>query len=173
MAPDIKSLEGKKYTMHPDRDSGCQQCMFCCFSCGSMLVTAENKVSEDGTTLLSTNYKICDIFPMSPIPCCLLCGVGPCAAQFKFVRDPADPTKWNGTGQVVAGECCHACFNHEGDVFIFDDEHDGSSKEKAIMLIGGNNPTTPPCFIGKKIGEFYAKKTAGGGPPSEETMERA
>ena len=73
------------------------------------------------------------IAPMSPCPCCAYCGVGPCAAEWRFIKDPADPTKWNATGSVFACQTCEMCTNHAGDTFVFDENHTGT-KEKPLEV---------------------------------------
>ena len=168
---DIHSLAGKLMTMHPDPASGLQTCMFGCLTCCTYHVTGVNKVVSD-VEVHGVDFKICGIFPMSPCPCCLLCGVGPCAAIFKFKRDPANPNRWVGYDSVFKGGCCSSITHHDGDNFIFDAEHDGT-KGKPIEMIAGHNQMQPPCFQGKKVGEFKLYKDGkGGAAPDAETMER-
>ena len=166
---DIKALDGKKMTMHPDPASGLQKCMFGCLTCCTFHVTGVNKIISDDE-VHGVNFKICDIFPMSPCPCCLCCGVGPRAAVFKFKKDPADSTKWVGFDSVFASGCCKAATHHDGDYFFYNAEHDGTPG-KPVEMHAGNNPMAPPCFIGKKVGEFRLSNK-GGAPPSADVMER-
>ena len=40
--------------------------------------------------------------------------------------------------------------NHDGDYVMVDATHDGSA-EKPLVMFGGKNPQTPPCFQGKQM----------------------
>ena len=114
------------------------------------------------------------LVPMSPCPCCIYCGFGPCAAEWHFVRDPADATKWNATGSVFACQACETCTNHAGDTFVIDAEHDGTF-EKPLEMHAGMNPVNPPCIAGKKALKFYMvsdRKGTRGGAPETAAMER-
>ena len=63
----------------------------------------------DMDTVAGVDAKLCGCMPMSPMPCFLCCGVGPCAAEFRFKRKPGT-NEWVGTGCPFAG-CPTACAN--------------------------------------------------------------
>ena len=73
-------------------------------------------------TVAGTDVTLCyGAFPFSPIPCCLCCGVGPCKPEFKFVKDPADPTKWVGSDTVFPNcplGCCKITAGSEHKILL-------------------------------------------------------
>lgn len=141
--PDIRELDGKLFKMDPHPDAGsCVACMFKAWACFSPVVMEQTSI--DDNLVMGHKVTLCwGLAPFSPCPCVLCCGVGPCAAQFQFKKDTADPTKWTGTGSVFKGGCCLAMSNHEGDTFHFDHEHRGT-KEKPMEMVAGRNQMNPP-----------------------------
>ena len=62
---------------------------------------------------------VCWCLCPSPIPCCLYCGIGPCAQVPKFKKE--SDTKWVGTGESqLAGGCCTMCCHNEGDTMMIE-----------------------------------------------------
>ena len=175
----IKDLDGKLFGMGVHPDLGCVgACTWNMYSCCSPVV-GKMKVTED--TVSVGDVTLCwGLFPMSPIPCCLCCGVGPLKPEWRMVRDPTDSTKWvSGTSGVLPYGCCNSMTKHPGDNFVVDAAHDGS-QAKPITMIAGKNMMNPPCFWNKKFGIFAevfdrsgAVTSRGGGPPvTAEAMAR-
>ena len=70
----------------------------------------------DDTTLKTVDNTLCFCLKLSLIPCCIYCGVGPCALEPTFHKE--SDTKWvGGKESMLAGGCCAACCNNEGDAF--------------------------------------------------------
>ena len=174
MAPIVVTspeADGLKMMMKvPPDSSGCMKCMFGCFTCGQNQMTMTNRVYGDGT-VAGVDPTLCGCIKMSPCPCLACCGYGPCAGKFMFKKDEADPTKWVGFGSVFAGGCCTVCMHHNGDTFIYDAEHTGEAG-KPMEMVAGNNPSSPPCFIGKVVGHMYIHSEIKGGAPQVAEMGR-
>jgi hypothetical protein len=152
---DVTKHDGKVYSLYP-KNTCAAKCMLCMFSGGSGKMQYTMKVRGGGDFIDATNFKACGCLPLSPIPCCMYCGVGPCAfyGAHERSKDPATPNLYVGKGRVCAASCCDmciCCFHHDHDWFVLDDEHDGSSPEKAGYYTPGGkkgNPMTPPCIAG-------------------------
>ena len=103
---------------------------------------------------------VCWCLCPSPIPCCLYCGIGPCAQVPKFKKE--SDTKWVGTGESqLAGGCCTMCCHNEGDTMMIEGD-------KLVWSVG-KSPAYPPCLQGKRVAEVsiaVASKavTPAGGP---------
>ena len=172
-------------------DSSKDKCLFCCMSCGMTCcdpcvdfsfmnsfstVDGSNvaKWTMDSAMVRCFGVPCCcpSSIPCPIIGCCAPKGT-PCALVFHWVQDPSDPKKWVATGSVCEKECCMGLTNHDGDYFIVDAAHDGT-KGKGLVMFGGKNPQTPPCFQGREIpGELTVLgKYAPGGAPESTTMER-
>ena len=61
--------------------------------------------------------------------------------------------------------------NHDGDYVMVDATHDGSA-EKPLVMFGGKNPQTPPCFQGKQMPGGMIVMGGKGGAPTSAIMER-
>lgn len=126
--------------------------------------------SEDTMEFVDNTFCFC-VHP-SPCPCLPCCGCGPLAQKPRFKRDASDPGKWNGTGEsLFAGDCCAGMFHNKGDVITWNDEFDGSTKEKAAKFNSGSSPAYPPCLQNTHFGSAYFKP-AGGAAPAGDEMER-
>ena len=180
---DIKMMDGVVYQMYPVGccDEGCASCcansMMIGMTCGTILCCAPEftmTFAEDGKSGVGKNSKLAGCLPMSPIPCCMCCGVGPLAFQSPFVIEDAGNgnSKWVGSGQVCAGGCC-PCMNNKGDWGLNSPETDGSSLDKAHVMM----PVSmfwPPCVNGTCCGKDkvlikitqkgVGRPTKGGGP---------
>lgn len=155
---DVTPYDGKTYSLYHN-GTCCSQLMFCLFTGGSYEFQYDLKVLDGGEQLDAHNFQVCGCLPMSPIPCCLFCGVGPCGFYGKHYRskDPATPNLFIGKGGICQTPCCIMCMHHDNDYFVLDVEHDGSSPQKANYYIPGGkegvtpgfgNPFTPPCLAG-------------------------
>lgn len=162
---DIKQLDGKLFRMTAHPEAGCcATAMFMGYSCCSPLVMQQKQVDEK--TVAGTNVTMCwGLLPFSPIPCCLCCGVGPCKAEFTFKQDDEDATKWVGFGSVLTSGCCSVLTDHKGDVFHFNENHNGSVDQPMEMIAGKNN-INPPCLWGVKVGLFREVGDRKGRPPA-------
>jgi len=164
--PPFTTLHGKKYTfnIHPEANC-CLNCLWLAFSNGMPMEMTQEVTSEtEAAGTLPTKGP----FPFSPCPCCTCCGCGPMRGIWKFTRDEADPTKWNGVGSAFAGGCCECMTHHKGDTFYYDAEHLGT-KEKPFEMTAGVNQMNPPCAWNKKFLVFYESAT---GAPETTGMER-
>lgn len=157
----VKDLDGLVYEMHPVGccDQGCSSCcangMFCFLTYGSHLCVSPTftmHISEDGKSGVGKEATICGCLPMSPIPCCNGCGIGPCAFVSPFdIVDAEGGKKWVGSGQVCAAGLC-PCMNNVGDWGLHSPETDGSSAEKFHRMY----PVSafwPPCVNGMLCGK--------------------
>jgi hypothetical protein len=186
MADAKQLLDGKriKWTIIKT-DSPGDKALMCCMSCGiancdpACNFSFLNSFSDDGKkwTMKSAQMRCCGVpvcFPSSvPCPiigCCAPAGT-PCALVFHWVRDPSDPAKWIATGSVCEQECCLGLTNHDGDYVKVDADHDGSP-EKPMVMWGGKNPQTPPCFQNRIIPGGMTVMGGAGGAPTLTTMER-
>lgn len=171
-----EELDGKMMRFMPHEDAGCfMNYFFWPATCPCIGAATMVQKFDDDKHGMGHKAMLCGgIAPMSPCPCCAYCGVGPCAAEWRFIKDPADPTKWNATGSVFACQTCEMCTNHAGDTFVFDENHTGT-KEKPLEMVAGMNPMNPPCLAGKKVLKFYIvtdRKGTAGGAPDAVAMER-
>ena len=187
-APDAQTLfAGKRLKWGPNADdSSKDKCIFCCLSCGLTCCDPfvdfsfmNNFSTDEGSNVtkwtMDSGMVRCFGVPFccpSSIPCIFCAPKGtPCALVLHWVQDPSDPKKWIGTGSVCEKECCMALSNHDGDYFIVDDTHDGS-KGKGLVMFGGNNPQTPPCYQGKEFPGRLVVRGAPGAAPDSKYMER-
>ena len=142
-----------------------------------MKIEYTNKVIDENT-VAGVNMKICGCLPGSPLPCCLYCGVGPCAGEFRFKRKEAGSNEWIGSGCPFAG-CPNACANcdqcsHNNDSFVIDAEHDGKTPATAAYMTPGGatgNGFTPPCIAGPcsccNNKDMFAMVVKGAGKPTK------
>lgn len=182
-------LDGKRLKWGASKmDSTYNKAMMCCMSCGCSICdeccgiatfSFLSSFSEDGKkwTMKSAQFQCCGV-PVccpSPIPCpiigCFAPAGTPCALVFHWVQDPADANKWIATGGVCEQQCCLAMSNHDGDYVMVDATHDGSA-EKPLVMFGGKNPQTPPCFQGKQMPGGMIVMGGKGGAPTSAIMER-
>ena len=142
-----------------------------------MKIEYTNKVI-DADTVAGVNMKVCGCLPGSPLPCCMYCGVGPCAGEFRFKRKEAGSNEWIGSGCPFAG-CPNACANcdmcsHNNDSFVIDAEHDGKTPATAAYMTPGGetgNGFTPPCIAGPcsccNNKNMFAMVVKGAGKPAK------
>jgi len=174
---DMKVLDGVTFQMYPAGccEYGCASCcansMFCFMTAGTYMCCAPEftfTIHEDGKSGVGKNATMAGCLPMSPVPCCLCCGVGPCAfvSPFKVEDAPGGGKKWVGTGQVCSGGCC-PCFVNTGDWGINDASTDGSTPEKYHNMYPVS-PFWPPCVNGMCCGKdqpTFRLTQKGVGPP--------
>ena len=130
----LKEIDGKKMAMVPE--GGCATCMFTFFSCGTGF-TGKVVMSPDGETATFSDNTVCFCLKPSPIPCCMYCGIGPCAMEPKMKKE--SDTKLVGSGEsVIAAGCCKAMFHNKGDVFEY--------KDGKWVMHAGSSPAYPPCL---------------------------
>eukprot|EP00937_MAST-01D_sp_MAST-1D-sp2_P001570 g1570.t1 len=186
---DIRTLDGKMMKMEPADDAHCAMKAFfnfmaCpCLGAPTMVQHVEDKDGQ--LDIYGSEAKVCGgLCPHSPCPCFVYCGVGPCAAAYRFkTTDVDDKYTANGSTMVGCGACL-ACTNHDGNHFHYNADHDGTP-EKPIVMIAGKNPTIPlPCLWGKPVLKFYEVADRKGAPlaassgtlaavaPSAEAVER-
>ena len=139
------------------------ECMFSGMFCGCIAPftgkIVRDEKGNDQITMTENTWLFC--LPPSPCPCCMCCGVGPCAQKPRFIKET--DTKYVGSGHsLFAGDCCVVCFHNRGDKM----EVVGD----AIEWSSGSSPFYPPCLQNKKIGDFKLK--AKGGAPTVSEMER-
>jgi len=155
---DVTPYDGKTYSLYHN-GTACSKFMFCFFTGGSFQFQYDLKVLDGGEQMDAHNFKVCGCLPMSPIPCCLFCGFGPCGFYGKHYRskNPATPNLFIGKGGICETPCCVMCMHHDNDYFVFDADHDGSTPQKAGYYVPGGkegvtpgigNPFTPPCLAG-------------------------
>merc|ERR550514_2253952 len=142
--------------------------MFQCFGCGTPFMFKMKATSDKTFTM--ADWTFCFCLKPSPCPCAPCCGVGPCAQAPKYVRDPADSTKFVGTGDsICAGGCCAVMFHNKGDVIVWSADKPGT-KEAATQFYAGKSPAYPPCLQGVYMADAYF--TTKGGVPASNEMER-
>lgn len=67
---------------------------------------------------------------ISPIPCLMGCGVGPCAFQSPgSFSETEGGLKWTGDGPILSGPCC-PCLTNAGDWNTVTAANDGSTRDK-------------------------------------------
>lgn len=142
-------------------------CMLGCFACGTVQccptsMSGKVVLTDDGAKAKMVDNRMCFVLCPSPIPCCMYCGVGPCAQVplFKKVSD----TVYEGTGESMLGETgmCVACCHNKGDKVEL---KDGGM----VWTAGTNNIVYPPCVTNKECVKFVL---AQGGAPAVAEMER-
>ena len=175
MTMDYKALEGKIYVFAPADDvPAFFKCFFNSLACPCLgqPTMIQHVTEKDGVPeLYASEALLCGgKVPMSPCPLCVYCGVGPCAAEWHFVQVEGEPTKFTATGSAFACQTCEACTNHDGDWFLFDEDHDGTF-EKPFIMNAGCNPMNPPCFAGMPVLKFYEASDCLG-TPVKSTMDR-
>lgn len=144
--------------------------MFACIGLGTDFTFKVKKIDDNKLVWVENRFLFC--MSPSPCPCAPCCGFGPLAQAPKWVRDPADSSKFNGSGEsICAGGCCQMMMHNKGDVFVWNSEKDGSSMEKAMEFYAGYSPAYPPCLQGSFVakGVFVDKK---GGAPTTDEMQR-
>ena len=152
----MKDLDGKRLMMAPPPGF---ECMGGCQTCWTpwhwkMAVLADNKI-------VHYDPMCCFCCKMSMCPCLTCPFYTPCGMRFEYTQDKDDPTKWVGSGPIIGGKehgCCAKSMHHDGDYFVFDAEHDASTKERKFVLIGAKNPSTPGMFVGKSWGNMWLKE---------------
>ena len=172
---DIKSLDGKLHVFEANPDLPCiAKSIFNCLACTPLgkATLVQHVVEKDGKLdIYGSEAMLCDgKVKMSPCPCTVYCGYGPCAAEWHFEQDKDEPTKYTGVGSAFACQTCEMCTNHNGDKFYYDADHDGTA-EKPMIMAPGKNPMSPPCFAGIPVMKFYEVADRKGTPISS-TMER-
>jgi hypothetical protein len=172
---DIRKIDGKTYVFTPADDAPAfLKAFFNCLTCSSLGASTliQRVVEKDGKLdVYGHEAYLCDgKVPMSPCPCFVYCGFGPCAAEWHFEQVEGEPTKFSGKGSAFACQTCEPCTNHDGDFFIYDEDHDGSA-EKPLKMTAGCNPLNPPCFAGMEVLKFYECSDRLGTPVTS-TMER-
>ena len=172
---DIKSLDGKLHVFEANPELPCiAKSFFNCLACTPLgkATLVQHVVEKDGKLdVYGSEAMLCDgKVKMSPCPCTVYCGYGPCAAEWHFEQDKDEPTKYTGVGSAFACQTCEMCTNHNGDTFYYDKDHDGTAAKPMIMA-PGKNPMSPPCFAGIPVMKFYEVADRKGTPISS-TMER-
>ena len=173
---DIRALNDKLFAFEPaDQAPGSLTCFFNSLSCSCLgkSTMIQKVVEKDGKLdVYGHKARLCNgIVPQSPCPCCIYCGIGPCAAEWHFEQVEGEPTKFMAKGSAFACQSCESCTNHDGDYFTYDADHDGSL-EKPLLMVAGANPMNPPCFTGETVLKFYEVKDRKGAPVSSEEMQR-
>ena len=175
-----KTLDGKTFVFAVAEDAGCfMNCFFntltCEKCCGPATMIQHVKEKNGALDIWGGEARICGgCAPMSPCPCCVYCGVGPCAAEWHFKSIDGKADEYTATGSAFKGGCCEMCTNHNGDRFTFNADFDGSV-EKPMYMIAGMNPMNPPCLAGKRVLKFYEVTGRRGKPavaPSQEVISR-
>ena len=140
--------------------------MFNSMTCGTMTccpssVSGKVVLYDDGAKSKMVENKVCFVLCPSPVPCCMYCGVGPCAQEPKFNR--VSDTLYEGTGEsMMASGACVACCHNKGDKVEL---KDGGM----VWTAGTNNIVYPPCVTNKECVKFVL---AQGGAPAVAEMER-
>ena len=144
----------------------CVSCMFNTMTCGTMTccpssVSGKVVLYEDGAKAKMVENRVCFVLCPSPIPCCMYCGVGPCA-QVPLFNKVSD-TVYEGTGEsMLAAGVCTACCHNKGDKIEI--------KDGGLVWTAGTNAVMyPPCMVGKECVKFHLPK---GGAPTVTEMER-
>merc|ERR1711988_503059 len=106
-----------------------------------------------------TENTVCFCGRMSPIPCCMGCGFGPCGYAPHFQKE-SDTRFVAAAKSVFVGGCC-AGMNNKGDVFEFKDGH--------WEYFAGPSMATPPCLQNSAVAEC---KILGAGAPDSAKMRR-
>lgn len=173
---DIRDTHDKIFVFAPaDGTPAFFKCFFNTLSCSCLGTPTliQKVVEKDGKLdVYGGQAKLCNgIVPMSPCPCCVYCGFGPCGAEWHFEPVEGDPTKFTAHGSAFACQSCEACTNHDGDNFTFDADHDGTF-EKPMLMTAGCNPMNPPCFAGMEVLKFYMVKDREGTIVTAQEMAR-
>ena len=176
MVLNIHDIHDKTYVFQPADDApGFFKCFFNVLVCSPLgYMTLIQKVEEKNgkVDVYGTDARLCNgCAPMSPCLCTPCCGFGPCGAEWHFEPVEGEPSKFTATGSVFKGGCCKALTHHDGDFFVYDEDHDGSS-EKPILMTAGKNPMNPPCFAGKQLLKFYEVKDRSGTAVDAKEMSR-
>ena len=172
----IHDIHDKIYVFQPADDApGFFKCFFNVLICSPLgHSTLLQKVEEkDGKLdVYGTDAKLCNgCAPQSPCLCTVCCGFGPCGAEWHFEPVEGEPNKYTAHSSVFKGGCCESMTNHNGDWFVYDEDHDGSF-EKPMLMTAGKNPMNPPCFAGMQLLKFYEVKDRKGTAVEAKEMAR-
>lgn len=82
---------------------------------------------------------VCICLRPSPCPCCMGCGIGPCAQVVKMKKE--SETKWVATDDSVCeGGCCKGMFNQKGDTLTVSQDKAGNT---VLTWTAGTGPMVP------------------------------
>ena len=125
--------------------------MFDCLFCTKVSVASfKIKVVDDAPiglykplsqVVIGHDARVCNgLVPVSPFPISPYCGCGDCAAEWKFIPDPTDPTHYVAEGSALKGNCCLMCTNHNGDNWYWnkdslyrDADHLNTAEKPGVM----------------------------------------
>lgn len=128
-----------------------------------------------------SDMRVCNgCSPVSPCPLCPYCGCGPFEAEWKFIPDKKDPTRYVGSGSALKGNCCLMCTNHDGDNWYWSADSLYTAEKPGVVQFG-LNPLAPPCLAGVNMANLVVvadrkgtpvESSADGAPAATEITDR-
>lgn len=159
----MDEIVDKKMTPYKFR-SCFASCMFNTVGCCTPFTFTPKYTSEAKDEIVMTENTVCFCGRMSPIPCCMGCGFGPCGFAPHFKKE--SETRFVAEAKsVFAGGCCAGMMNNKGDVIEFKDGH--------WEYFAGPSMANPPCLQNTTVAEV--KPVSGypsAGAPDSAKMQR-